>query len=387
MSIQLSRDLLPAITTTTYVAQRWRIGGHVQGVGFRPFVYRLACQYELSGWVRNNGGGVEIHAQGFAAGLRSFGEALLTGAPHAALARLLDVQPAPVEADEEFRILASTTDAEPDIHVPTDLYTCAECLIELRDPAARRYRYPFINCTQCGPRYTLIRAMPYDRPNTTLAPFTLCSACAAEYADPLDRRFHAQPLACAACGPTLSWHDGGRVIYDTEAALTAALAALREGSIVAVRGVGGYHLLCDAANENSVAHLRARKGRAAKPLAVMVPWRGRDGLGYARDLAHLSPLEAAALCNAVRPIVLVRRRAEVPIAADLAPGLREIALMLPYSPLHHLLLEDFGAALVATSANLSGEPVLTEPEEVAGAAGQRGRRFPESRPCHSTACG
>ena len=355
---------LSANCAASSVATRWRIGGRVQGVGFRPFVYRLAHHYELTGWVRNNGGAVEIHAQGFAERLQSFGEALLIRAPPAALARLLDMQPAPLETNEGFRILDSTVGAELQIHVPADLFTCDECLAELLDPRARRYRYPFINCTQCGPRYTLIRALPYDRSNTTLDPFTLCHDCATEYADPLDRRFHAEPLACAACGPALNWYDGRREIRGNEPALAAALAALRDGQIVAVRGVGGYHLLCDAANENSVARLRARKGRPAKPLAVMVPWRGSDGLDYARGVAQLSTLEAALLRDFVRPIVLTARWAQAMVAAAVAPGLRELALMLPYSPLHHLLLEDFGAALVATSANLSGEPVLIDPEQV-----------------------
>jgi hydrogenase maturation protein HypF len=346
------------------VAARWRIAGRVQGVGFRPFVYRLAHHYELDGWVRNSGGAVEIHAQGFAEHLHSFGEALLMRAPPAARARLLDVQPAPVEADAGFRILASISSAEPQIHVPTDLFTCDECLEELRDPGARRYRYPFINCTQCGPRYTLIRALPYDRSNTTLDRFALCDGCAAEYGHPLDRRFHAEPLACAACGPSLNWHDRTCEIHGNENSLAAAVDALREGQIVALRGVGGYHLLCDAANECAVSRLRTRKGRPAKPLAVMVPWRGRDGLDYARRLAILPALEAAVLRDSVRPIVLVARCASAPLAAAVAPGLREVALMLPYSPLHHLLVEDFGAPLVATSANRSGEPVLTEPEDV-----------------------
>jgi hydrogenase maturation protein HypF len=346
------------------VAARWRIGGRVQGVGFRPFVYRLAHHYELDGWVRNSGGAVEIHAQGFAAHMDSFGEALLVHAPPAARARLLDVQPAPVEADAGFRILASINGAEPQVHVPADLFTCDDCLEELRDPRARRHRYPFINCTQCGPRYTLIRALPYDRSNTTLDRFALCDGCAAEYGDPLDRRFHAEPLACAACGPSLNWHDRTREIHGNEPSLAAALEALREGQIVALRGVGGYHLLCDAANDWAVSRLRIRKGRPAKPLAVMVPWRGLDGLDYARRLAMLPALEAAVLRDSVRPIVLAVRCAGAPLAAAVAPDLREIGLMLPYSPLHHLLLEDFGMALVATSANRSGEPVLTEPEEV-----------------------
>ncbi len=346
-------------------AHRWRIAGRVQGVGFRPFVYRLAHHFELSGWVRNNGGEVEIHAQGPAEQLRAFGAALLARAPAAARPRLLDEQSLSCASLEGFRILTSATSAPGDIHVPPDLFTCDDCLEELRDPTARRYRYPFINCTQCGPRYTLIRALPYDRPNTTMDRFTLCRDCTREYAEPLDRRFHAQPLACPACGPMLRWHDGERgEVCGNAAALAAARAALRAGRIVAARGVGGYHLLCDAADENAVARLRQRKGRPAKPLALMVPWRGLDGLDCARALAHLSTLEVAALRDSVRPIVLVSRRGDTPLAAGLAPGLRELGVMLPYSPLHHLLLEDFGAALVATSGNLSGEPVLTEPEEV-----------------------
>jgi hydrogenase maturation protein HypF len=354
----------PVPAASPFAAQRWLIGGRVQGVGFRPFVYRLAHLFELTGWVRNNGGEVEIHAQGPAERLQEFGEALLTRAPPAARARLIEMRSTLGESVEQFRIMASEASARPRIHVPPDLFTCDDCLAELHDPAARRYRYPFVNCTQCGPRYTLIRALPYDRKNTTLDRFALCRDCAAEYADPLDRRFHAQPLACPVCGPVLYWCDVGRKIRGNAPALDAVLAALRDGRIIAVRGIGGYHLMCDAANEGAVRRLRVRKGRPAKPLAVMVPWRGGDGLDYARSLAHLSPLQAAALRDSVRSIVLTTRRANATLAGAIAPGLRELALMLPYSPLHHLLLEDFGAALVATSGNLSGEPVLTEPEEV-----------------------
>ena len=342
-------------------AQRWRIGGRVQGVGFRPFVYRLAHRLELAGWVRNDGGEVQIHAQGVPARLRVFGKALLLLAPPAAAPRILDVRAAPPEACELFRIERSSGGASRGVHIPADLGPCADCLQEMRDPLARRHRYPFINCTQCGPRYTVIRALPYDRPNTTLAQFALCAACAAEYSNPLDRRFHAQPLACAACGPRLRWRHGALEIDGNGAALAAAVAALRAGLIVAVRGVGGYHLFCDAGDGASVERLRLRKARPGKPLGVMVPWCGRDGLDHARRLAMITPLEAQALRAAARPIVLASPRG-APLAAGIAPGLRELALMLPYSPLHHLLLGDFGGALVATSANLSGEPVLTEPE-------------------------
>jgi hydrogenase maturation protein HypF len=359
-----ARNRLPAVAAAAIEARRWRIGGRVQGVGFRPFVYRLAHSCNLKGWVRNSGGEVEIHAQGSAESLQSFEDAILTRAPPAARPRLIDVQSSPIGPNEDFLILASGAGVGTHIHVPADLFTCNECLTELRDPGARRHRYPFINCTQCGPRYTLIRRLPYDRSNTTLDPFALCEECAAEYANPRDRRFHAEPLACSACGPSLNWRDGMRVIHGDAVSLAAAVAALRNGNIVALRGVGGYHLLCDATNERAVARLRLRKGRPQKPLAVMVPWRGADGLDFVRNLADLSSLQAAALCDAVRPIVLVRQRPNSIIATAVAPRLRELGLMLPYSPLHHLLLEDFGAALVATSGNLSGEPVLTEPKEV-----------------------
>ncbi len=344
-------------------ARRWRIGGRVQGVGFRPFVYRLAHLHALSGWVRNCGGEVQIHAEGAPERLQLFADGLSLRAPPAAAARLLDVRAAPPEGGDGFRILSSTPGDERHVHVPLDLFTCDECLAELGDRTARRYRHPFINCTQCGPRYTLIRAMPYDRPNTTLDRFALCAQCASEYTDPLDRRFHAQPLACPVCGPALFWCEGERHVGGNEAALAAALTALRAGRIVAMRGVGGYHLLCDAANERAVERLRQRKGRPAKPLAVMVPWRGSEGLDEARRVVHLGAAEAAALCSAVRPIVVAARNCSAALAQSVAPGLGEVGVMLPYSPLHHLLLEEFGGALVATSGNVSGEPVLTAAED------------------------
>lgn len=344
-------------------AKRWRIGGRVQGVGFRPFVYRLAQRHAVSGWVRNLGGEVEIHAEGAPAHLELFGEDLLARAPPAAAARVLEVSAVRPECAVGFRILSSAPSEMLRAHVPLDLFTCDECLAELADRAARRYRYPFINCTQCGPRYTLIRDLPYDRPNTTLHRFALCPECAREYADPLDRRFHAQPLACPACGPALYWSDAVSSTRGNAQALAAALTALRGGRIVAVRGVGGYHLLCDASSDSAVVRLRQRKGRPDKPLAIMVPWRGIDGLDAVRRMVHVSAPEAEALLGSVRPIVLAARRAHAHVAPSVAPGLDEIGVMLPYSPLHHMLLEDFGAALVATSGNVSGEPVLTAPEE------------------------
>jgi len=353
-------------------AQRWRLGGRVQGVGFRPFVYRLAQSLELTGWVRNDSGAVEIHAEGPAERLRNFGAALLERAPSAAAARLIEVTAVALESASDFRIAPSTAGRDQQLAVPLERCPCEECLAELADPNARRHRYPFINCTQCGPRYTILRRLPYDRCNTTLDGFPLCAACAREFADPADRRFHAQPLACAACGPSVYWMDGlaahgtatgGTTRQKGAAALTAAVQALRRGEIVALRGVGGYHLLCDAANQAAVLRLRSRKHRPAKPFALMVPACGRDALDQARRLGCVSALQGDALRDASRPIVLVAVHAAAPLAAAVAPNLGEIGLMLPYSPLHHLLLEDFGAPVVATSGNAGGEPVLTAVDE------------------------
>jgi hydrogenase maturation protein HypF len=344
------------------VAQRWHIGGRVQGVGYRPFIYRLACDFQVSGWVRNNSGAVEIHGEGLPDRLQAFEAALFLKPPPTASARLLARTSVAVESSVGFRILPSGLESGDDTSIPVDLFTCEDCLAELRDPAARRFRYPFVNCTQCGPRYTIIRDLPYDRCNTTLDCFPLCAACRSEYSQPSDRRFHAQPLACPECGPQL-YFDGEARIDGNERAMKAAVVCLRDGGILALRGVGGYHLLCDATNEAAVASLRARKGRPEKPFAVLLPWRGHDGLEAADEIVRLSAIEAAALTSAVRPIVLARRRSSAVLAGGIAPGLNEIGVMLPYSPLHHLLTDDFAGALVATSGNLSGEPVLTDTNE------------------------
>jgi hydrogenase maturation protein HypF len=340
-------------------ARRWRLGGRVQGVGFRPFVYRLAQSLQLSGWVRNDSGAVEIHAEGPAERLRDFGRALLERGPAAAAARLIAVTKVPLESAGGFHIVASAQGRTQQLTVPLERCPCAECLAEMADPAARRHRYPFINCTQCGPRYTILRELPYDRRNTTLDGFVLCPDCVREYEDPADRRFHAQPLACAICGPTVFWDDGGTREH-AASALAAAVRALRRGDIIAVRGVGGYHLLCDAANQAAVLRLRARKNRPAQPFALLVPEAGEDSLDHVRRLGYVSKLQGDALRDAARPIVLLRVRTLSPLAPAVAPDLAEIGLMLPYSPMHHLLLEDFGAALVVTSGNVGGEPVLTE---------------------------
>jgi len=340
------------------VAQFITIGGRVQGVGFRPFVYRLAQQHGITGWVRNVDGAVEIHAEGEPVQLQRFNDALLSAAtPISAPGPLAVTTCAPAHA-KAFSILDSQSISAADIHLPADGFVCADCRAELHDPVDRRHRYPFINCTQCGPRYTLITALPYDRPNTAMRDFALCPDCRREYENPLDRRFHAEPIACPVCGPHLQFVSGDSTHDGDATALATAVAALRAGKIVAVKGVGGYHLLCDATNAAAVATLRARKPRPAKPLAVML----RD-LAALRAVAHTTPDLEDFLASPERPIVLLQKRVDSGLSEHIAPGLAEIGCLLPYSPLHDLLLTDFDGPLVATSGNLSGEPVLTENHE------------------------
>ncbi len=339
-------------------AQHITISGRVQGVGFRPFVYRLAHQHGITGWVRNDNGAVEIYAEGNPKQLQDFSDALLNEAPPLSAPGPLIVAACDPEHAEAFSILDSHSGCAADIHLPPDGFVCADCLAELHDPANRRHRYPFINCTQCGPRYTLITALPYDRPSTAMRDFPLCQDCQHEYENPLDRRFHAEPIACPVCGPHLQFVSGEETHDGDQASLAAAVSALRAGKIVAVKGVGGYHLLCDARNDVAVASLRARKPRPAKPLAVM--FRDLEALHRA---AHIPSKVERFLASAERPIVLLRKHADSDLSDHIAPGLAEIGCLLPYSPLHHLLLNDFGGPLVATSGNLSGEPVLTDNAE------------------------
>lgn len=354
--------MIPEIETRSDMpALRIIIQGQVQGVGFRPFVYRLAVGLGLKGEVRNCVGEVEVLAQGQQQALDDFLLGLVRQAPQIAKPVIQSVEPIPVQDWPSFRISASEDQAEASIHVPVDYFICDDCLRELSAPANRRHAYPFINCTQCGPRYTLIAALPYDRPNTSMASFNLCPECLAEYQNPLDRRFHAEPIACPSCGPHLWMSDGTQ---GDQACLQAAIHKLRQGRILAVKGVGGYHLMCDARSNQAVDLLRQRKHRPHKPLAVMLPSPVDDPLGYARQLVHLDSQTEQRLCAPDRPIILVRQReGQTGICAEVAPGLQEIGIMLPYSPLHHLLLNAYGAPLVATSGNLSGEPVLTDPSE------------------------
>ncbi len=346
-------------------ARSIRLSGHVQGVGFRPFVYRLASQHGILGWVQNQLGEVEIFAQGDDQALDAFQTQLISSAPPLSRPVLGAVEARPAGDFGDFRIIESAASNTARIHVPPDYFTCDDCVRELNDTEDRRYRYPFINCTQCGPRYTLIRAMPYDRPNTSMAGFPLCDDCRREYEDPADRRFHAEPVACPACGPGLRFRDqAGNQTAGNEAALAAALEALAAGAIVAVKGVGGYHLMCDASSDEPIRRLRAAKPRPHKPLAIMMPVDGDDGLRTLRKQAHFDPPDLERLLDPARPVVLLRRHDDSSLSRLVAPGLNEIGVMLPYSPLHHLLLHGFGRPLIATSANISGEPVLTDAEEV-----------------------
>ncbi len=343
---------------------RIRLSGHVQGVGFRPFVYRLALRYGVCGTVQNQLGEVEVIAQSDATSLRNFQRDLLDEAPPLSRPDITSVDPVVAGTFKSFKIAVSSIQSTTRIFVPPDYFTCPDCMQELQDPGDRRYHYPFINCTQCGPRYTLIRALPYDRANTSMARFPLCPACREEYEDPSDRRFHAEPLACPDCGPQIGLVtiDSNEVV-ERDAALESALGRLRQGEVLAVKGIGGYHLLCDASNADAVERLRQRKNRPDKPLAVMFPMKGDDALDGVREAVHLSSHEARLLGGPIRPIVLTKKRCSTGLAENLAPGLTELGVFLPYSPLHQLLLEGFAAPLVATSGNLSGEPVLTGRDE------------------------
>lgn len=338
---------------------RWRleIDGTVQGVGFRPFVYQLARQCHLAGWIRNTGDGVLIEVEGCTARLRQFAEAIPACAPTLARVNALRRSELSPRGDREFRILPSEERTSARADIPPDVATCPECLRDIADPSNRRYRYPFTNCTNCGPRFTIIRAVPYDRERTTMCDFPMCPDCRSEYDDPADRRFHAQPTACPVCGPHLRLEGfSGR---DDAAMIEETVRLLRVGDIVAIKGLGGYHLACDAWNAAAVHRLRERKGRAGKPFALMC----RD-LPAARLLCDISPEEERLLDSPERPIVLLTARRADGLLPAVAPGMSTLGIMLPYSPLHHLLMDAFGGPLVMTSGNLSEEPIAFRDDEV-----------------------
>lgn len=339
---------------------RFLVRGVVQGVGFRPEVYRLALEEGLSGTVWNHAEGVTIEAQGPAEALARFERALREGVPLPARVESIVAAPIPeVPAEAGFRILPSGPGGEGRAVVPPDLAVCPACAAEVATPGERRHRYPFTNCTRCGPRYTLIERLPYDRPHTAMKGFPLCPDCEREYRDPLDRRFHAQPVACPSCGPHLTLRSAaGTVLAEREEALQAAAAALREGAVVALKGLGGYQLLVDATSSEAVGRLRERKRREEKPLAVMFPDRASLELD-----CELSGAEAAWLEAPEAPILLLRRRAGGAVAPGVAPGNPRLGAFLPTTPLHRLLLGAAGRPLVCTSGNLSDEPMAYEDAE------------------------
>ena len=331
-------------------AIRLEVRGVVQGVGFRPLVYRIAHENSITGWVLNDSQGVSIHAEGDTALLNSFVSALRTHPPPGAKIVSFDSRTVPLEGFGTFEIRSSQRVHAPIVMISPDLPACGECLEELKDPGSRRYRYPYINCTACGPRYSIVRSLPYDRPNTTMADWPLCDACRAEYDDPLNRRHHAQPTACQRCGPGYRLIEGGGTVSIGADAIARAATLLNEGMILAVKGIGGYHLACSARDAATVRRLRERKFRKEKPFALMA----RD-LETAMDIARLSDLHCSLLVDRARPIVLAPSRVVFPGVVE---DTDELGVMLPYTPLHDLLF-DFGAPnpLVMTSANRSNEPI------------------------------
>jgi hydrogenase maturation protein HypF len=333
------------------------VRGRVQGVGFRPFVYRLASELKLEGVVGNDSHGAFIEIEGPIDRVDAFARRLQGELPPLASIASLEAEEMAPRRDGAFRIAASTFESAQDAEITPDTATCEDCLRELFDPADRRFRYPFINCTNCGPRYSIIRAVPYDRPNTTMARFRMCPACQAEYDGPANRRFHAQPNACPVCGPRvwLANHDGNELPGD---AIRQGADLLRQGLIVAIKGIGGFHLACRAEDDTAVARLRERKMREAKPLALMVA-----SLEAANEIVEVDEVAAAELAGSVRPIVLAPRRPGARIGPQVAPGNDSLGIMLPYTPLHHLLMAEGPGPLVMTSANPTDEPLCSRNEE------------------------
>ncbi len=335
------------------------ISGVVQGVGFRPFVYRLATELQLNGWVLNSAQGVFVEAEGDPSTLEQFRRRIEDDAPPQAQIHAVVATSLPPVGYCHFEIRHSDGGGPRTTLVLPDVATCPDCLRELFDPSDRRYRYPFINCTNCGPRYSIIEEIPYDRPHTTMRDFALCPVCQAEYDDPADRRFHAQPNACPECGPQLAfWDSRGLLLVDEDDALLAAADAIRQGWIVAVKGIGGFHLMADARSEDAVARLRQRKRREAKPFAIMAP-----SVAQVECICALSGEEQDLLTSSAAPIVLLSKRLRSEIAPNVAPGNPRLGVMLPYTPLHHLLMAELNFPVVATSGNLSDEPICIDEHE------------------------
>jgi hydrogenase maturation protein HypF len=361
---------------------RVRVEGTVQGVGFRPYVYRLASELGLAGHVLNDSRGVLVEVEADPERVERFLRRLPAEAPPLARVEQVSAHELPARGQGSFRILESPRSGEPSAPVTPDTATCDECLAELFDPADRRFRYPFINCTNCGPRFTIVRGIPYDRAYTTMARFEMCERCRAEYEDPANRRFHAEPNACPVCGPSVRLVPGERAavgVGEGADPIATAVAALSAGAIVAVKGIGGFHLACRADDQRAVGELRSRKHREDKPFALMVP-----NLAAARRLVVVGPQEESLLCSHRRPIVLAPRRPDAPVAPAVAPGAPELGVMLPYSPLHHLLIADAGQPLVLTSGNVSDEPIAYRDEEALERLGSIADAFLlHDRPIHT----
>ena len=337
---------------------RLRIDGVVQGVGFRPSVYRRARQFGVAGFVANSPAGVTIEAEGAAGAVADFVRTVVDAPPRGARVVNVEIETLAPIGDVAFEVRTSLLEGERAAAVLPDLATCDDCLRELFDPADRRHRYPFTNCTHCGPRYSIVEDLPYDRSRTSMRRFPMCAACRAEYADPADRRFHAEPNACPVCGPQLAlWDAAGAVLATHDPALLAAAQAIRDGAIVALKGLGGFHLVVDARNDAAVRRLRARKAREEKPFAVMFP-----SLTAVEDACAVGEEERRSLVSPQRPIVLVRR-GRSDLAESVAPENPCVGAMLPYTPLHHLLLGSLAFPVVATSGNRSDEPIVTEERE------------------------
>jgi hydrogenase maturation protein HypF len=347
--------MMTGLATRTQV----KIEGTVQGVGFRPFVFRLARELDLTGWIVNGPAGVLIEVEGAAEAVGQLLEGLRTACPLGAKIERMSARPIPAIGDSEFTIQPSCEAGTKQLAISPDLATCADCVMELFDPTDRRLRYPWLSCAQCGPRFSMVTGVPYDRSNTTMSRFVLCEACRAEYATPENRRFHAESTTCPACGPKLAlWGTDGQVSAEGEGALQRTCRIIRAGGIVAVKGIGGFHLWVDATSEEAVQRLRARKRRPHKPFAVMFP-----SLETIRTYCTLLPGEAEWLTSPEAPIVILQRLEETSLVQGVAPGNATIGAMLPYTPLHHLLMSELEAPVVATSGNLSDEPIVTDEQE------------------------
>ncbi|MCX6826869.1 MAG: carbamoyltransferase HypF, partial [candidate division Zixibacteria bacterium] len=340
------------------------IRGAVQGVGFRPFIYRLAGELNLSGWVNNSPRGVTIEAEGPAEILESFLLRIGREKPPRSSIQSLEYSHLDPCHFSKFEIRESDQGGLKSTLVIPDISICPDCLDDIRNPENRRHQYPFTNCTNCGPRYSIVVALPYDRSNTTMKSFKMCDECRMEYEDPLNRRFHAQPNACPKCGPHLElWNDRGKILCNRHEALLAAANSIRSGDIVAIKGIGGFHLMVDARNDDAIQKLRNSKGREEKPFALLFPT-----LEAIREHCQISPLEERLLLSPESPIVLLRRSSSydtraISISEHVAPGNPNLGIMLPYTPLHHLLMTELGYPVIATSGNIADEPICIDEKE------------------------